>query len=165
MSEIKLHEGKDHIYLIHHHIFKACLLHLDAEKLVCIQSADFRAVFWAKNIGGIVAWSNHSESSCWESMLLEIAVHVPYGQNAEISKEGSGHINVKKIGAKRSVLKCQCIFLRQLLELFTVFDFFSIFSMCRSINSLSLSPHCVSILREVFCSYTGNMCNIICFCL
>lgn len=89
-------------------------------------------------------------------MLLEIAVHVPHEQNAEISKKGTGHINVKKIGAKRSVLKCQCIFLRQLLELFTVFDFFPTFSMCRSINSLSLSPHCVSTLREVFCSLRYN---------
>lgn len=88
---------------------------------------------------------------------LEIAVHAPHEQNAEISEEGTGHINVKKIGAKRSVLKCQCIFLRQLLELFMVFDFFPIFSICRSrLSSLSLSPHCVSTLREVFCSLRYN---------
>lgn len=108
---------------------------------------------------------------------LEIAVHVPHEQNAEISEEGTGHINVKKIGAKGSVLKCQCIFLRQLLELFMVFDVF-LSSLYVGLGSVAYHSHHIifllsgrsfvplGIISNPTQKYVQqNKRNIICFCL
>lgn len=69
-------------------------------------TADFRAVFWAeKNVHCAQQGNAHGERACIRNSHASSIM-----SKMQRFQRGSVLINVKKIGAKRSVLKCQCIF-------------------------------------------------------